>query len=461
MDIMIKYSAIVATLFVSVGCAQLPGVAQTVGPVADAPVERTKMSTTPQYFFPENIDLVTDGGRGGKVIKVTSLDNEGPGTLREAIEAEGPRIIVFEVGGVIDLDRQSLVIRNSDVTIAGQTAPSPGISVIRSGIVVAADDVIIQHIRVRPGDADYFEEKWDTDSITTSSVSGVIVDHCTLTWSTDENLSASGPRFTGETPDEWREGASHDILYSHNLIAEGLSNATHAKFEHSKGSLIHDNTSNILIYGNVYAHNYERSPLFKGGVHGAIVNNLIYNPGQRAIHYNLQGLEWGDEEFQTGQMDVVGNVLRAGPSTDGAVPLVLMGGDGDLKLHMEDNIAVDHYGKELPKLGRYSMGEGELHEVADMQQSIEGLDVIPARHVEGYVLASSGARPWDRDKHDVRVLADVAEGRGKIIDSQSEIGGYPQQEPTFRAFDSSLWDMKTMKPVSEKALDSGQKSKGT
>ena len=77
------------------------------------------------------------------------------------------------------------------------------------------------------------------------------------------------------------------------------------------------------------------------------------------------------------------------------------------------------------------------------------------------MLANAGARPWDRDQHDVRVFADVAEGRGEIIDSQEEVGGYPAYEPTARAFDPSLWDMETMKPVSPDALDSGARARGT
>src|SRR6185295_19311850 len=96
---------------------------------------------------------------------------------------------------------------------------------------------------------------WETDSLSTrGGAHDVIVDHCSFTWATDENLSASGPRFSGDTPEQWRDGTSHRITYSNNLIAEGLANAGHAKGEHSKGSLIHDNVDGILIVGNLYAH---------------------------------------------------------------------------------------------------------------------------------------------------------------------------------------------------------------
>ncbi len=428
---------------------------------AEASDDLWRTSVQPRQFLPEEMAEITPGGRGGEIIRVTSLANEGPGTLRAALEAAGPRIIVFEVAGVIDLGRKAIRVRNPYVTIAGQTAPSPGVTLVKGGLVIGTHDVIVQHIRIRPGDDHEKVQKWDADAITTVSAYNVVVDHCSLTWATDENLSASGPRFTGTTPDEWRAGASHDILYSHNLIAEGLAHSTHPKFEHSKGSLIHDNTSNIVIFGNVYAHNMERSPLFKGGVRGAVVNNLIYNPGQRAIHYNLQGLEWGDADFQLGRMDIVGNVMRGGPSTLDNLPMVLVGGDGPVELFMQDNIAVTKFGAPLPKVGRYTHGTAQVIQASAASQDLGGLSLMPAAMVERYVLASAGARPWDRDKHDVRVMADVAEGRGKIIDTQDEVGGYPIVAPVRRVFDPAGWNMETMTPLEPSILDDGSASRGT
>ena len=97
--------------------------------------------------------LDTRAGQGGKVIRVTNLDAAGPGSLRAALEADGPRIVVFEVGGVIDLDRKSLSVTKPFLTLAGQTAPSPGITIVRGALSIATHDVLVQHIRVRPGDA--------------------------------------------------------------------------------------------------------------------------------------------------------------------------------------------------------------------------------------------------------------------------------------------------------------------
>ncbi|MFN4025731.1 MAG: polysaccharide lyase family 1 protein, partial [Hyphomonas sp.] len=268
MTIRLRISAragVAAAAILLTGCAGM-----VFAPVVSAAPVATQAAAQhgPAWFFPA-IDWTayTAGGRGGEIVRVTTLASDGPGSLREAVSREGARIIVFEVAGVIDLEKETLNITNPNITIAGQTAPSPGITLIRGGINISTNDVIIQHLRVRPGDnLEPRASGWDDDSINTSRARNVIVDHCTLTWATDENLSSSGPRFTGETPDEWRAGTSNNILFSHNLIAEGLADSTHAKFEHSKGSLIHDNVNGILIYANLYAHNYERSPLFKGGV---------------------------------------------------------------------------------------------------------------------------------------------------------------------------------------------------
>ena len=249
----------------------------------------------------------TPGGRGGRIIKVTTLAPTGPGSLREALDAKGPRIVVFEVGGVIDLGVETVKISEPFLTIAGQTAPQPGITLIRGGIDITAHDVIVQHIRVRPGDAGLPKMGGnDFDAISTVGAYNVIVDHCSLTWASDENLSASGTRFKGDTPEQWRAGTSHRITFSNNIIAEGLAHANHIKGEHSKGSLIHDNARDILIVGNLYAQNVERNPFFKGGTQGWVVNNLIYNPGQRALQYNLIAAEWAGHPYQDGRLAAIG-----------------------------------------------------------------------------------------------------------------------------------------------------------
>jgi hypothetical protein len=405
----------------------------------------------------------TAGGRGGAIIRVTNLNTAGPGSFRAAVDAKGPRIVVFEVGGVIDLGGQTLTIREPFLTIAGQTAPSPGVTLVRGGIDLATHDAIVQHIRVRTGESGYAKKSGhDFDAFSTQGVAyNVVVDHCTLTWATDENLSASGPRFVGATPDEWRKGTSRRITYSNNIIAEGLKYATHEKIEHSKGSLIHDNVNDILIIGNLYAHNYERNPLFKGGVRGVIVNNLIYNPGPRVVHYNLMAEEWADHAYQTGQMSVVGNVYRGGPNTPPNTPFMQIGGYGDVEFYGADNIAVDRFGAPEPMFGRYTSSPARIVMLKAAPLWPEGLKARPSAEVQQWVLANAGARPWDRDYDDVRLIADVAEGRGEHINSESDIHGYPVQKPTARPFVEADWNLTDMTPKRPELLDAGAKARGT
>ena len=454
---------------VAVGALALavwPNVAVVLGGggFANAQPARGHQGESASWIFgpPKYAEQVTTGGRGGRLVRVANLNGKGPGSLRAAVNAEGARIIVFDVAGTIDLDGDSIEIKRPHVTIAGQTAPSPGITLIRGGLIVGGHDVVIQHLRIRPGDlGEPPRSGRDIDSITTWSAYNVVVDHCSLTWATDENLSASGPRFTGSTPKQWREGTSRRILFSNNIIAEGLAHSTHAKGEHSKGSLIHDNVDQIVIYRNLYSSNFERSPLFKGGVRGAVINNVIYNPGQRAVHYNLQGLEWGTTAPEVGHMDLVGNVMRAGPSTARGLPLLTFGGEGDLSLFAADNVAVDRWGRALPALGRYTVGEARVRSVKRRHMTLRGLPIASSRGLEALVLTHVGARPWDRDGHDVRVLADVAEGRGHIIDSQEAVGGYPRFKARHRPFNPADWEMKAVSPRTPAVLDAFGKARGT
>jgi hypothetical protein len=390
----------------------------------------------------------TRAGSGGRILRVTTLAASGPGSLREALEAQGPRTVVFEVGGVIDMGGQSLVIRNPFLTVAGQTAPSPGISVIKAETLVAASEVLIQHIRFRPGEFGRPKKGGgDQDGISTvGAVKNVIVDHCSISWATDENLSASGPRFTGSTPEQWRAGTSHQITFSHNLLYESLSNSVHEKGEHSKGSLIHDNTSGVLIYRNVYASNRERNALFKGGAQGAMVNNLIFNPGTRAVHYNLHAGEWGDKPHQAGRLVLVGNVLRHGPDTLPHTPLFTLRGEGDVELFLHDNIATDPAGRAVPPTANLNPAKAQIRVVAEPRLPAD-VRAMPAAQLEAELPKAVGARPWDRDALDTRLLRDVAAGRGRIIDSEVENAlGYPKHAPTRRAFDEREWNLVDMSP---------------
>jgi pectate lyase len=390
----------------------------------------------------------TPGGRGGAVLRVTTLAADGPGSLKAALMAKGPRTVVFEVGGVIDLGMKELRITEPFLTIAGQTAPHPGVTIIKGGLTIATHDVVIRHLRIRPGDGGMAKRSGDIDAITTvRGAHDVIVDHCSLTWATDENLSASSTRFHGESEAEWMANASRRITYSNNIVGEGLANATHPKGEHSKGSLIHDHVNEVLIVGNLYAHNYERSPLFKGGARGQVVNNLIYNPGQRAIHYNLIAEEWLGHPYSRGEMVVRGNVMRAGRSTE-PLAFFMIGGSGDLDLYLQDNLVVDRVGnKSIPDTGSYTTAPLKLNRVKNAPALPFGVALLPSEKVQDAVIENVGATPWNRDLIDRRIVADVIEGRGEIIDSQEQVGGYPQYKEARKPFVESEWNLDTMEPL--------------
>lgn len=438
-------------------------------PSLAAPRHRERIPTAPQAASSQHLAFpgamgwaaTTPGGRGGQIIKVTNLNPDGPGSFLAAVDAKGPRIVVFEVGGVIDLGKRNVRITEPYLTIAGQTAPSPGITLIRAeSIAIVTHDVTVQHLRIRPGDAN--EPKaggYSTDGIRTDEgAHDVIIDHCSVSWATNKNFAVSGPRFVGANVNEWRQHTSHRITVTNNLIFEALSHSTHWKIEHSKGALIHDNTTDILIARNIFAQNYERSPLFKGGVHAAYINNLIYDPGQRAVHYNLVAYEWKGHPFETGEITAVGNVLRAGVSTVMPMAFFELGGAGDVEYYGKDNIAVDQIGRPLPMFGRYTATTAKIIQTSKPPVWPPYLKVIPANQLETALLLDVGARPWDRDYTDERVLANVSSGRGWIIDSQQDVHGYPQQTPTHRAFDPSDWNPDNMTPKSPAALDSSHRN---
>lgn len=389
----------------------------------------------------------TPGGRGGRIHRVTTLAADGPGSLTEALGARGPRIVVFEVGGVIDLAGRIIEIREPYLTVAGQTAPSPGITLIRGGLLVGAHDVVIRHLRVRPGEAGHAKASgWEPDGLSTLQHShDIIVDHCSFTWGIDENLSVSSKPFEGSGPEEWRRNASRRVTYSRNLIAEGLNRSTHSKVTHSKGSLIMDNCSEILLLGNLWSCNIERNPQIKGGSWTATVNNVIYNPGVTAVHYHLNDRLWQKRPPVTGRADVVGNVLRHGPDTLAGLALIRFVGNGDLELHEADNLAFDRNERPLAVVHEDNRYGGKILPRTSPVHWPPGLRALPAAAAEEAVLQDAGARPWERDEIDLRIIRQARDRTGRVIDSEEQVGGYPAlKPPTRRAFDPKEWDLDTM-----------------
>ncbi|MGP8243058.1 MAG: right-handed parallel beta-helix repeat-containing protein [Bryobacteraceae bacterium] len=309
------------------------------------------------------------------------------------------------------------------MTVAGQTAPSPGITIIRGGIEMVTHDILLQHIRVRPGDAEQPKKSGWEPEVTTNGPEcyNIVVDHCSISWSVDENLSASGPRYNGPN------GTTHNVTYSNNIVAEGLYDSSHSKGIHSMGSLIHDNCRNIAIIGNLYAHNNERNPYFKAFTTGVIVNNVVYNPGDYAIEVDWLPQEWASRNIQpeNARVSVVGNVVIYGVNTVPGLAAVSPMGD----VYLEDNIATNIKGHHVALTG------GQITILKEKPVWPEGLKALPARNTAAWVTAHSGARPKDRDDVDKRIIREFQERKGHFINSQEEVGGYPKVAPTSRKLD--------------------------
>src|SRR5258706_4033280 len=340
-----------------------------------------------------NLGATTIGGLDGTVLRVTTLAADGPGSLRRALEDPRPRLVVFEVAGVIDLQGRSLDVRHPWLTVAGQTAPDPGITLIRGSLSIETHDVMIQHIAVRPGDGGPGSpyKDWSPDALGahrggSGAVHHVVFDHCSATWAIDENLSASGPADVDPTKDP--EITSHDITLRHCLIAEGLSHATHPKGEHSKGTLIHDGVRNVVIVGCLYAHNRERNPRLKGGTTAIVAANVMYNWGSACVGVGKHG---NRQTLQPSETVLTGNVAIAGPDTHAR--LFVKSVDPGGRVFLRDNVAVASNGASIPLTDD---GVAPLPAPAN----------FPTVHpwdAAAQVLRTAGARPALRDPIDARI----------------------------------------------------------
>src|SRR6187399_2858893 len=245
----------------------------------------------------------TNAGRGGTVYRVTNLNADGAGSLKACIDATVPRTCVFEVSGAIHIT-SDLTIRNGQLRIAGQTAPSPGIMLRGAAIKVTTSDVLIQHIRVRTGDSTTGPDPDNRDSlkiqgISTKPVRNVVIDHCSFSWAIDEIAST------------W--GTYDNITLSNNIFAEPLNESLHPQYDgtgvmpHGYGVLFGpaDNSS-ITFVGNLMAHIVARNPLSRAA-ELVMVNNVVYD--RKHMDVDLQS-----QDGRVSKSSVVGNVFLRGPS---------------------------------------------------------------------------------------------------------------------------------------------------
>jgi pectate lyase len=406
----------------------------------------------------------TTGGRGGKIIKVTTLNRDGSGSLSEALNTKGSRIIVFEVGGVIDLGAQELSINEPDFSIAGQTAPAPGITLVRGGITLRdTHNIIIQHLLVRSGECGFpkggvrGKPGHDFDGISTDNAYDVIIDHCSVAWATDESISPSGPRTKGGTTvEDFRKNTSRRVTIQNCIMAEGLLKSIHGSYPqgHSKGTLIHDNVTQVLVARNVYISHDDRHPAVKAGGQAAVVNNWVFNPMSLVMHSMCEKGEWGKFEPISPIWSIVGNVVELGPDSKKNIGFFRwthkQAPQAVPKVFMDDNIFMSQDKQALPMTPE---NEGEKINYAKLDKKAvwpDVIDVLPAAQVKEYVAKNAGARPWNRDPIDKRVINDALVGKGKIINEETAVEGYPNYAPTKAAFNPADWDLDTMQP--KKAL---------
>lgn len=375
----------------------------------------------------EGYGQFAEGGRGGRTIYVTNLNDSGAGSFRSAVSDTGRRNIVFAVSGRIDLSRH-IDISHPYYTIAGQTAPKDGITLIGSNLRIRDAHGIIQHIRARPGDTTLGTDCGDRDAfaINGTQANNIILDHVSASWGVDENISI------WEYP--------YNVTISNSIIAQGLSNSCHPYGEHSKGLLIGDSTKNISVIKNYFVHNTDRNPVSKGGAYADIMNNVIYNWGVNAVNF------FWDYSSDTTKVNIMFNYFKRGRSTNPNSGFITPGNPtGPVAIRIQENegqdaLLNDYNSRESYYLSAYS---SQLRDTT--ARRVYNYNYRPARLVWKSVLDSAGATLPTRDYIDRQFVRDFYDSTGRIIDSVKQVGGYPKFTPyvpdsaTIQAYDSD-WD---------------------
>ncbi|MDD3320566.1 MAG: pectate lyase [Paludibacter sp.] len=406
-----------------------------------------------QLAFPtaEGYGKYTVGGRNGIVYEVTNLNDSGEGSLRAAVEAKGSRTVVFRVSGNIELS-SDLRINNPYITIAGQTAPGDGICIKKYPLMINADEVIIRYIRVRFGD----EALKDADAVSSRFVKNLILDHVSASWSVDEVLSV----YHGEyTTVQWC------------LIAESMFDSNHpTKGNHGFGGIWGSNYS--TYHHNLIANNSNRNIRFASGCGNTDYrNNVIYNWGFESA-YGAESIQKGNDKFNFSNVNMVANYYKPGPATQPgrlshqiAAPWSRNGNSDYGKWYIAENVMVgsqevtnDNWKGVVPALtaiqGVQEANPCNIEAIPSLKLDkpwpAMSFNQQTAEQAYASVLNNVGANLPKRDAVDLRIINETRTGiatfEGKsyekfyevadkskkcgIIDSQNDVGGWPELKST-------------------------------
>jgi hypothetical protein len=371
------------------------------------------------------------GGRGGRVFVVKTLADSGPGSLREACEQGGARIIVFNVAGIIHLE-SPIIIRAPYITIAGNTAPGDGVCIASESIWVNTHDVVVRHMRFRRGTADRSRRD---DAIGGHPVGNIIIDHVSAGWGLDENMSMYRHMYDPEDGSKVLKLPTVNITIQNSIFSETLNT-----FNHAFGSTI--GGFNSMFVRNLWACNTARNPSV--GMFGDfnLVNNVMFNWRHRSV-------DGGDYRSY---FNIINNYYKPGPATPKDQPVghrFLKPESGRSKLsykvygraHVEGNILFgnDKITKDNWAGGVQVEDRADAGEYTDLIRSkkrfaMADVKITPAEEAYKYVMENVGATLPKRDAVDLRIVEMVKTGKvtyqDGIITDISQVGGYPEYKGT-------------------------------
>jgi hypothetical protein len=371
------------------------------------------------------------GGRGGRVYHVTNLNDSGPGSLREAVEADGPRTVVFDVSGLISLESK-LVFRNPFLTVAGQTAPGKGICIRNYTFGgLGTRDTIIRHLRVRLGNLAGIT----MDGMGLAASDHCIIDHCSLSWTQDETFSSR---------------AARNITLQRCLISEALNVAGHANYrpgtQHGYAASIGGDVGSF--HHNLLAHCAGRNWSLAGGLDKAgrhtgdldIRNNVVYNWGHRTTDGGAKRVNFVNNYYKPGPASRVFHVLM--PERNN------IAGFGPQDYYIAGNVMEGRYGADEPLAGVVEPREEPLKNFLVDKPFFEPyVTTHSAEEAYENVLADVGCNVPVLDDHDKRVIEETRKGtaiyKGNksglpgLPDTQADVGGWEDYPEVRRPAD---WD---------------------